>query len=54
MFMREPAEGAEKAVPMQSRYVITAMVVSGLLVLQMGVSPGGYLKIVSAAAKLFA
>jgi NADH-quinone oxidoreductase subunit N len=52
LFMREPAEGAEKAVPMRSGYVITAMVVAAGLVLQMGVAPSGYLEIVAAAAKL--
>jgi NADH-quinone oxidoreductase subunit N len=52
LFMREPAEGAEKAVPMRSGYVITAMVVAAVFVLQMGVAPSGYLKVVSAAAKL--
>ncbi len=54
MFMREPAEGAEIAVPMRSGYVITAMVVSAFLVLQMGVAPSRYLDFASAAAKLFA
>jgi NADH-quinone oxidoreductase subunit N len=52
LFMREPAEGAEKAVPMRSGYVVTAMVVAAAFVLQMGVAPSGYLEIVSAAAKL--
>jgi NADH-quinone oxidoreductase subunit N len=54
MFMREPAEGAPVAVPMRSGYVITAMVVAALFVLQMGVAPGRYLDFASAAAKLFA
>jgi NADH-quinone oxidoreductase subunit N len=53
LFMREPAESAEQAVPMRSGYVITTMVVAAAFVLQMGVSPSGYLEIVSAAAKLF-
>jgi NADH-quinone oxidoreductase subunit N len=52
LFMREPAEGAEKAVPMRSGYVVTAMVVAAAFVLEMGVAPSGYLEIVSAAAKL--
>jgi NADH-quinone oxidoreductase subunit N len=52
LFMREPAEGAERAQPMRSWYVITAMVVAAGLVLQMGVTPSGYLEVVSAAAKL--
>jgi NADH-quinone oxidoreductase subunit N len=54
LFMREPGEGAQIAVPMKSGYVLTAMVVAGLMVLQMGVSPSGYLDLASAAAKLFA
>jgi NADH-quinone oxidoreductase subunit N len=53
LFMREPAEGAKVAVPMRSGYVITAMVVAGVLVLQMGCAPSSYLDIASAAAKLF-
>jgi NADH-quinone oxidoreductase subunit N len=53
LFMREPAEGAKVAIPMRSGYVITAMVVAGVLVLQMGVAPSRYLDIASAAAKLF-
>jgi NADH-quinone oxidoreductase subunit N len=53
LFMREPAEGAKVAIPMRSGYVITAMVVAGVLVLQMGVAPSSYLDIASAAAKLF-
>jgi NADH-quinone oxidoreductase subunit N len=52
LFMREPGEGAPVALPMRSGYVITAMVVAAAFVLQMGVSPSGYLEIVSAAAKL--
>jgi NADH-quinone oxidoreductase subunit N len=54
MFMREPEAGAVEAVPMKSGYVLTAMVVAALFVLQMGVSPSGYIDIAAAAAKLFA
>jgi NADH-quinone oxidoreductase subunit N len=54
LFMREPAEGAAVAIPMRSGYVVTAMVISGLFVLQMGIAPSGYLDIAAAAAKLFA
>jgi NADH-quinone oxidoreductase subunit N len=54
MFMREPAEGAPVAQPMRSTYVLAAMVVSALFVVQMGVSPSGYMELASAAAKLFA
>jgi NADH-quinone oxidoreductase subunit N len=53
MFFREPAEGATVAIPMRSGYVVTAIVVAGVLVLQMGVAPSSYLDIASAAAKLF-
>ncbi len=53
LFMREPEEGAPVALPMRSGYVVTAMVVAGFFVLQMGVSPSGYLELASAAAKLF-
>ena len=53
LFMKEPAEGATVAIPMRSGYVITAMVVAGALVLQMGVAPSRYLDLASAAAKLF-
>lgn len=54
MFMRQPEEGAPVAVPMRSGYVVTAMVMAAFFVLQMGVSPSGYLELASAAAKLFA
>lgn len=54
MFMREPAEGAPIAVPMRSGYVVTAIVVSALFVLQMGVTPSSYINLAAAAAKLFA
>jgi NADH-quinone oxidoreductase subunit N len=54
LLMREPAENAAVAVPMRSGYVLTAMVVAAAFVLQMGVAPGGYIKLVSAAASLFA
>ena len=53
LFMREPAEGAKVAIPMRSGYVVTAMVVAGLFVLQMGIAPTGYLDMAAAAAKLF-
>jgi NADH-quinone oxidoreductase subunit N len=52
LFMREPQEGAPIALPMRSGYVITAVVVAAIFVLQMGVAPSGYLEIVGAAAKL--
>jgi len=54
MFMREPEAGAPVAVPMRSGYVVTAMVISGLFVLQMGIAPSAYLELAAAASKLFA
>ena len=54
MFMREPEAGAPVAVPMRSGYVVTAMVISGLFVLQMGIAPSRYLELAAAASKLFA
>jgi len=54
LFMREPQPGAPVAIPMRSGYVITAMVVAAFFVLQMGVSPSGYIDVVNQAAKLFA
>ncbi len=54
MFMREPEAGAPVAMPMRSGYVVTAIVISGLFVLQMGISPSRYLELAAAASKLFA
>jgi NADH-quinone oxidoreductase subunit N len=54
MFFREPEAGAEKAIPMRSGDVITAIVVAAVFVLQMGVSPSGYLDIAALASKFFA
>jgi NADH-quinone oxidoreductase subunit N len=54
MFMREPEAGAAVAVPMRSGYVVTAIVVAAAFVLQMGVSPSGYIDLAAAAAQLFA
>jgi NADH-quinone oxidoreductase subunit N len=51
MYMREPAAGAAVAVPMRSAYVMAALVVSAVLVLVLGLTPGHYITIaVSAAA----
>jgi NADH-quinone oxidoreductase subunit N len=54
MFMREPEAGAVQAVPMRSGYVVAAIVVAAAFVLQMGVSPSGYIDLAAAAAQLFA
>jgi len=39
MYMREPAAGAAVAVPMRSAYVTTALVVTAILVLALGLAP---------------
>jgi NADH-quinone oxidoreductase subunit N len=44
MYMREPAAGALTAVPMRSTYVGAALLVSALLVIALGVTPGHYLE----------
>jgi NADH-quinone oxidoreductase subunit N len=43
LFMKEPEEDAPIAVPMQSWYVVIALVVSGYYVLKMGILPSRYL-----------
>ncbi|EYF02791.1 NADH-quinone oxidoreductase subunit N [Chondromyces apiculatus] len=50
MYMREPAPGAPLARPMRSGYVTTALVLSAVLVLVLGVFPSTYLEIVAQAA----
>lgn len=51
LFMREPEEGRPIAVPMQSTYVVAALVLAGYYVVRMGITPGRYLDwAVSAAA----
>ncbi|MBK6691705.1 MAG: NADH-quinone oxidoreductase subunit N [Myxococcales bacterium] len=54
MYMREPAAGAPIAKPMRSGYVGTALIISALLVLALGVLPGASLDVASAAAATFA
>ncbi|MFI5308698.1 MAG: NADH-quinone oxidoreductase subunit N [Polyangiales bacterium] len=54
MFMKAPEPGSPIAVPMRSGYVILALVLSGYLVLQMGMAPSSYIRLVLAAAKGFA
>jgi hypothetical protein len=39
MYMREPAAGAAVAVPMRSAYVATALVVTAILVVALGLTP---------------
>jgi len=50
MYMREPAAGAPVAVPMRSTYVTTALVVSAVLVLALGLAPTRSLDAASTAA----
>jgi NADH-quinone oxidoreductase subunit N len=51
MYMREPAAGAPVAVPMRSGYVTAALVVSALVVLALGLTPGHSLDVAIAAAR---
>ena len=50
MYMREPAAGATVAVPMKSGYVTTALVVSAVLVLALGLAPTRSLDAATTAA----
>ncbi len=53
MYMREPAAGAPVAVPMRSGYITAALILSAVLVLALGLVPGGSLDVaVQAAASL--
>ncbi len=54
MYMREPAAGAPVAVPMRSGYVTTALLVSAVLVLVLGLNPGKSLDIALSAASFLA
>ena len=51
LFMKAPEPGAAIAVPMRSGYVAAALVVSGYLVMQMGLAPSRYIELVMQAAK---
>jgi NADH-quinone oxidoreductase subunit N len=51
LFMKSPEEGAPIAVPMRSGYVVTALVVAGLFVLQLGMLPSKTVDLALAAAK---
>lgn len=53
LFMREPEEGRPIAVPMQSTYVVAALVLAGYYVIRMGITPGRYLDWAVAAAASF-
>lgn len=50
MYMREPAAGAPIAVPMKSGYVAAALVLSGVLVVLVGLLPGSSLEMALRAA----
>ena len=50
MYMREPSAGAPVAVPMRSWYVSTALILSAVLVLALGLMPTRYLDMAVAAA----
>jgi NADH-quinone oxidoreductase subunit N len=51
MFMKTPSPGAPQALPMRSGYIVVALLVSGYLVLQMGIAPSNYIELALAAAK---
>ena len=50
MFMKEPEEGQELAVPMRSGYVSTALTISALAVIELGLMPGWFLDLAAQAA----
>jgi NADH-quinone oxidoreductase subunit N len=51
MFMKAPEAGQPIAVPMRSGYVVLALVISGVLVLQLGILPSKTIELALAAAK---
>ena len=53
LYMREPEEDAPIAVPMQSTYVVVALVLAGYYVMKMGITPSRYLDWAVAAASSF-
>jgi NADH-quinone oxidoreductase subunit N len=53
MYMREPAAGAPVATPMKSGYVTAALLVSAVLVLLLGLTPGSSLDVALRAAEVF-
>lgn len=52
MYMREPAAGAPVAKPMSSGYVTAALLVSAVLVVMLGLTPGSSLDFALSAAKV--
>jgi NADH-quinone oxidoreductase subunit N len=52
MYMREPAAGAPIARPMRSGYVATALLISAILVVLLGVTPSSTLDVAQAAAAM--
>ena len=53
LYMREPEEDKPIAVPMQSGYVIAALVLAGYYVMKMGITPGRYMDWAVSAASGF-
>ena len=53
MYMREPAAGAPVAVPMRSMYVSSALLISAILVLLLGILPNASLDMAVKAAAVF-
>lgn len=51
MFMREAVPGQKLAVPMRSGYVVAALSIAGLLVLELGLMPGDMLELAIHAAQ---
>jgi len=49
MYMREPAPGAQPAVPMKSAFVSSALVLAAVLVFALGIAPGWSLDMAGAA-----
>lgn len=49
MYMREPAPGAQPAVPMRSAFVSSALVLAAVLVFALGIAPGWSLDMAGAA-----
>ena len=53
LYMREPAAGAPVAVPMKSLYVSSAILISAILVLLLGIVPNQSLDMAIKAASIF-
>ena len=51
MFMKEPEKGQVLAVPMRSGYVVTALSIAGLAVMELGLMPGWFLDLAVQAAQ---